>query len=67
MNQAKSYDRYLTVSEVAAMFQVSPKTIVRWANEHKLPYMTTLGGHRRFPKDKVEEVRAHLEFSMEEE
>lgn len=47
---------YLTVSEVADLFHVSSKTVVRWANDGKLPYMATLGGHRRFPRGQIEAV-----------
>lgn len=51
----------LTVSGVAAIFHVSPKTIVRWADEGKLPYSLTLGGHRRFQRADVEAIAAGLE------
>jgi excisionase family DNA binding protein len=40
--------QYLSRSEVAKMFQVSPSTITRWADEGKLPCIKTLGGHRRY-------------------
>ena len=49
---------YLTVSEVADLFHVSSKTVVRWANDGKLPYMATLGGHRRFPRGPIEALVA---------
>lgn len=49
---------YLTVSEVADLFHVSSKTVVRWANDGKLPYMATLGGHRRFPRGPIESLVA---------
>ena len=49
---------YLTVSEVADLFHVSSKTVVRWANDGKLPYMATLGGHRRFPRAPIEALAA---------
>lgn len=49
---------YLTVSEVANLFHVSSKTVVRWANDGKLPYMATLGGHRRFPRGPIEALVA---------
>lgn len=52
--QPKQRREYLTVSEVAQLFHVSSKTVVRWANDGKLPYMATLGGHRRFPRSAVE-------------
>jgi len=49
---------YLTVSEVATLFHVSTKTVVRWANDGRLPYMSTLGGHRRFPRADIEALLA---------
>jgi excisionase family DNA binding protein len=42
-------DVYLTPGEVAQLFRVNPKTVARWAKEGKLPYIQTLGGHRRYP------------------
>lgn len=35
------------------MFRVDPKTVTRWAVRGWLPNIRTLGGHRRFPCDKV--------------
>lgn len=52
---------YLTVSEVAELFHVTSKTVVRWANDGRLPYMATLGGHRRFPRVHVEALVADLQ------
>ncbi|HET7489067.1 MAG TPA: helix-turn-helix domain-containing protein [Acidimicrobiales bacterium] len=57
---------YLTVSEVADLFHVSSKTVVRWANDGKLPYMATLGGHRRFPRDAVEALVADQQRGLAE-
>src|SRR6266567_7838585 len=39
--------RYLLGSEVAELLHVSPKTVARWAKEHKLPHIKTLGGQDR--------------------
>jgi excisionase family DNA binding protein len=50
--------KYLRTSQVAELLHVSPKTVSRWAQEGKLPYLRTLGGHRRFPD---QEIRALLE------
>ena len=47
---------YLRVAEVADLFHVSTKTVVRWATEGKLPHVLTLGGHRRFPRADIEKV-----------
>ena len=47
---------YLTPSEVAAMLHVSPKTVNRWADNGLIPCVTTLGGHRRYHTDAVQEA-----------
>jgi excisionase family DNA binding protein len=47
-------------AEVAAIFQVSPKTVARWAQLGLLPYQRTLGGHRRYPAAAIEELAASL-------
>lgn len=52
---------YLRAAEAAAMLHVSPKTVSRWAKEGKIPHFVTLGGHRRFPKDAIEQIAAGLE------
>jgi len=41
-------EQLLTPRQVAEVFGVSPKTVVRWARAGKLPFITTVGGHRRF-------------------
>lgn len=51
---------YLRTAEVARMLHVSPKTISRWANEEKLPFVRTLGGHRRFPARQIQELAERL-------
>jgi excisionase family DNA binding protein len=52
--------RYLLTAEVADIFHVSPKTVSRWAKEGKLPFMKTLGGHRRYPEAKIRELAEEL-------
>jgi excisionase family DNA binding protein len=39
---------------------VSPKTVSRWAKEGKLPFLKTLGGHRRYPEAKIRELANEL-------
>lgn len=51
---------YLTPGEVARMLHVSPKTISRWAAEERLPCLVTLGGHRRFRREDVEEIARRM-------
>lgn len=45
--------RYLTRSEVARLFEVSPATVARWTREGRLPFVLTLGGQRRYVRDQV--------------
>jgi excisionase family DNA binding protein len=54
--------RYLRTAQVAELLQVSPKTVSRWAQEGRLPFFRTLGGHRRYPDA---EIRALLETLSE--
>jgi excisionase family DNA binding protein len=53
---------YLRTAQVAELLHVSPKTVSRWAQEGRLPYLRTLGGHRRYPDA---EIRALLETLSE--
>ena len=53
---------YLRTAQVAELLHVSPKTVSRWAQEGRLPYLRTLGGHRRYPD---REIRALLETLSE--
>jgi excisionase family DNA binding protein len=52
--------RYLLTAEVADILHVSPKTVSRWAKEGKLPFLKTLGGHRRYPEAKIRELANQL-------
>jgi excisionase family DNA binding protein len=54
--------RYLRTAQVAELLHVSPKTVRRWAQEGRLPYLRTLGGHRRYPDA---EIRAQVETLSE--
>jgi hypothetical protein len=40
--------RTATTRQVAAALHVQPATVRKYAREHRLPYDTTPGGHRRF-------------------
>jgi excisionase family DNA binding protein len=52
--------RFLTRTEVARLLGVSPNTVSRWAREGRLPCQMTLGGHRRFDRAVVEEIRRRM-------
>ena len=51
---------YLHTAEVAATLHVSPKTVSRWAKEGKLPFLKTLGGHRRYPAAEISQLADDL-------
>ena len=46
----------MTPAEVAALFRVDPKTVTRWADAGKLTAVRTLGGHRRYRQDEVQNL-----------
>jgi excisionase family DNA binding protein len=48
--------RYLTRSSVARLFEVSPATVARWTREGKLPFVLTLGGQRRYRRERIVEL-----------
>jgi excisionase family DNA binding protein len=51
---------YLRTAEVADLLHVSPKTVSRWAKEGKLPFLRTMGGHRRYPDAEIRELKQQL-------
>jgi excisionase family DNA binding protein len=57
---------YLRTSEVADLLHVSPKTVSRWAKEGKLPFLKTLGGHRRYPESEIRQLANDLRESPRE-
>jgi excisionase family DNA binding protein len=59
-NPGTEAPNYLRAAEVAKILYVSPKTVSRWAKEGKLPFMKTLGGHRRYPAAKIRELAEEL-------
>jgi excisionase family DNA binding protein len=50
----------LTTSEVSRLLGVSPNTVTRWAREGRLPCRLTLGGHHRFERAVIEQIRERL-------
>jgi excisionase family DNA binding protein len=46
---------------VADILHVSPKTVSRWAKEGRLPFLKTLGGHRRYPEAGIRQLANELE------
>lgn len=56
-NQPARREDYLRASEAAALLHVSPQTVSRWADEGKIRYAVTMGGHRRFPRSEIDRLR----------
>lgn len=56
---------YLTAQEVGGIFHVNAKTVARWARDGKLPFMRTLGGHRRYPAEQITALAKKLETEGE--
>lgn len=52
------YPPYLSIGEVAALFNVTVPTVRNWDRDGKLTAIRTPGGQRRFLR---EDVEAHLE------
>lgn len=50
----------LATSDVSRMLGVSPNTVTRWAREGRLPCRLTLGGHHRFEREVIEQIRGTL-------
>jgi len=45
-----------TPADVAAIFNVAPKTVARWAASGRLTAVRTPGGHRRFHPDDIAQL-----------
>jgi excisionase family DNA binding protein len=60
----------LTPSEAAELLHVAPTTIRHWAQNGRLSFITTPGGHRRFTRENIlslmspSEESAHNKFSI---
>jgi excisionase family DNA binding protein len=53
-------ESFLHPSHVVDILHVSPKTIARWAQDGRLPFLRTLGGHRRDPDPAIRQLAASL-------
>lgn len=54
----------MTPAEVAALFRVDPKTVTRWADAGKMTAVRTLGGHRRYRRDEVQNLLVSSSLSL---
>lgn len=59
MHQEQSNDiQWLTLSEAATLLSIHTATLRRWADEGKIPFMLTPGGHRRFADSDIKQLTA---------
>jgi excisionase family DNA binding protein len=52
-NDDNSTPQFLRTSDVAALFQVSERTVAEWARRGRIPAVRTPGGHRRYPAAEI--------------
>ena len=64
MNRLPDAEILLTPREVAELFGVDPKTVTRWADAGKLTAVRTLGGHRRYRQDEVQNLLVASSISL---
>jgi excisionase family DNA binding protein len=50
----------LRTADVAALFEVSERTISEWARRGQIPSVRTPGGHRRYPADEIRAMIAGM-------
>jgi len=58
---------HIRTHQAAAILQVHPRTVTRWAREGRLPYMRTLGGHRVYEEAAIRKLLAELTEPVGEE
>ncbi len=51
----------LRTADVAALFQVSERTVSEWARRGRIPSVRTPGGHRRYPAEEIRHLLAETE------
>lgn len=49
---------YITATEAALLLHCSPSTIRRHAEQHRIRYTRTPGGHRRYLREDVQALAA---------
>ena len=53
---------WLRAAEAAALLHVSPKTVSRWAKQGRLAHRRTLGGHRRYDPEQIDQLLRDLTY-----
>ena len=49
-------ERLLRTCDVAALFQVSERTVSEWGRRGRIPSVRTPSGHRRYPASAIKEL-----------
>ena len=49
-------EKLLRPSDVAALFQVSERTVSEWARRGRIPSLQTPSGHRRYPANAIKDL-----------
>lgn len=65
MTDRLSDKQFLTPTEVAELFKVSPVTVRQWAQKGLLPAQVTAGGHRRFAPDALRAFAVERGITLE--
>jgi excisionase family DNA binding protein len=60
-------EEWLRTGQVAALFRVHPRTVIRWAAAGLLPHLVTFGGQRRFSGAGVQALLARRRGQVPEE
>lgn len=50
------FDKLMTPGEVGEIFNANPQSVARWADKGLVPYVRTIGGHRRYLERAVLEL-----------
>jgi predicted site-specific integrase-resolvase len=50
---------YLTPNQVYKRYGYHPKTLANWADEGKINYIRSPGGHRRYAVSSLENLKTH--------
>lgn len=53
---------WLTLGKAADRLGVHPNTLRRWSDQGRLPFMLTMGGHRRFALSQIESMLAQQQL-----
>jgi excisionase family DNA binding protein len=55
-NQDAKVGEWLSLQEASALLGVTTSTLRRWGDSGRVPMKRTLGGHRRFPREGIDQL-----------